>query len=115
MQFLQPEPVRTNSEVAIDLSNEIDKAHDLLDKRRDRELNRQRSLQELDKAPGEEEPITDTGDELEKHLGKNKGRRRCVEGCFYLCRATDISPMNWCGVRVSQPKIPCISILFVKE
>ena len=76
---VQPEPVRANSELAIDLSNEISKAHDLMDKRRDRELERQRSLQELDKVTGDEEPITDTGDELEQHLGKTKGRGRCVE------------------------------------
>ena len=85
--FLQPEPVRTNSEVAIDLSNEINKAHDHLDKRHDRELTRQRSLQGLDKVPGDEEPITDTGDELEEHLGKTKGRGRCanvVSACIEL-------------------------------
>ena len=75
---IQPEAVWTNSEVAIDLSNEINKAHDLLDRRRDREFHQQRSLQELDKVGGDEEPITDTGDELEQHLGKSKGRGRCV-------------------------------------
>lgn len=75
--FHQPELVRTNSEVAADLSNEISKVQHHLDKRHDRELTRKRSLQELDRLPSDDEPVTDTGDELEQHLlgqGKDRGR-----------------------------------------
>ena len=61
------EPVRTSREEAVEISSVIMEASDVIERRKDRELTRKKSLELMHKPPSDEEQ-TDSGDELERQL-----------------------------------------------
>lgn len=76
------EPVRTVREEAVEISDVIMKATDVIERRKDRELTRKKSLELMHKPPSDEEH-SDSGDELERELMRASRHGRCNhDNCF---------------------------------
>ena len=61
------DPVRTSREEAEEISSVIMEASGVIERRRDKELTRKKSLEQLYKTPSDEEQ-SDSGDDLERQL-----------------------------------------------